>query len=447
MTENPYQYNSPISYTGRFAGREGAFSFVQTNLVGGHQAHALVLLGPPQIGKSSVLRRLPMVIDSRYVPVRLSLRAGTVNGEKAWLTALAETVPQALADLDIQSARLPELPAQAADLREALQGEYMREGLRYLRRDRHLLILIDNADRLLTAVRSHELPRDSFKFLAEVLAAHTHLDIVMAFDSRYEEDLVSIGPPFDQTYFYRLGPLTPEEVQQMLTTPLGELVTYEPGALDAVYDLTAGQPYLAQLMGWLLFERSDAREHQTPITAADVEAVIEPALGMGADALGAVWHNGTPQEQLVLTALTALSPQEPPTPIPHDDISAWLVAADRELDPRTVNATWRRLDYEGVLRLTADGNLVINGGLQRRWLRSHVTLPDTGGSGVPWRRVILLAAAVVIVLGLVLAILTSLPGGGNQGSTGNGSEATITLNLDLQATDEAYNATETAVAR
>jgi hypothetical protein len=62
-------------------------------------------------------------------------------------------------------------------------------------------------------------------------------------------------------------------------------------------------------------------------------------------------------------------------------VGAWLIAADRELDSRTVNATWRRLEYENVLRLQADGRLLINGGLQRRWLREHITLPKGPGRG------------------------------------------------------------------
>ncbi len=444
MAENPYQYNTPVSYTGRFAGRDEAFAFVQSHLVGGHQRGALVVLGPSQIGKSSFLRTLPSHLDERYCPVRLSLRAGTVAGEHAWLTALAETVPQALAALGIQSARLPGLPGHPAELRQALLGDYLTTGLRALRRERHLLVLLDNAERLLTAVQGHALPRDTFQFLAQLLEAHAHFDLLMALDSRYEPDLLSVGPPFDPALMYRLRGLSPEELKALLTAPVGGIVDYTPEALEAVYGLTAGHPYLAQLMGWLLFDRSDRRGHAGPITPADVEATVDTALAMASDTLGAIWSHGTPQERLVLTAISTLSPDEPPAPVPFEDISAWLIAADRLLDPRTVNATWRRLEYEGVLRLSADGKLVINGGLQRRWLRAHVTLSEESGRRTPWRRIIILGAVALLVLAMLLAVLSALPG---PGATTDGSEATITLGLDLQATADSYSATQTATVR
>ncbi|MFC1960371.1 hypothetical protein ACFLYO_06645 [Chloroflexota bacterium] len=442
MTANPYQYNSPVTTGAGFAGRREAFNFVQANLMGDQQA-ALVILGGQHSGKSSFLRVLPEHLDDRYVPVRLSLRAGTVAGEKAWLTALAETIPQALAMVDIQAARLPELPAHPADLRDALQGEYMAVGLRSLRRDRHLLVLVDNAERLLTAVQDHALPRDSFKFLAELLATHDRLDFVLAVDARHESDLMAVGAPFAAGLTYRLGGLLPAEAAALLTAPLPDGVTMTAETLDTIDELTAGQPYLVQLMGGSLFNRIEGREPPLEITVADVAAVTDTVLGMGSEVLASVWRHATPQDQLVLTALSALSPTEPPQPVPHDDIGAWLIAADRMLDPRTVNATWRRLEYEGVLTLAADGKLIINGGLQRRWLREHVTLPEGGGRRVPWRRVALIALAVVLVLAILLTLLSLLPGP-EAGPISGAGEATITLDLGLQGTGEAYEATQAA---
>ena len=298
---NPYQYQQPATEPRRFAGRTEALAFIQTHLVGGQQASALVILGRPQIGKSSLLRQLPHHLDPYYVPIRLALRAGTVAGEAAWLNALAGTIQEALTELDIQSARLPELPGQIPDLRDALRGEYMAEGLRSLRRDRHLLLLVDNAERLLTAVQQRTLPHDTFNFLAELLAAHDHLDLILAFDARYEPDLLSLGPPIDPALIYRLGTLIRTEMDALLQIPLEEGgMDFQPISLDALYELTAGHPYLAQLMGWLLAERQSEQGTQgAPIVAEDVQAVTAAALVMAGDTLGAAWQHGTRHEQLI----------------------------------------------------------------------------------------------------------------------------------------------------
>lgn len=444
---NPYQYESPTTETGRFAGRAEAFAFIQSHLVGGPQTRALSILGPPKIGKSSLLRHLPRHLDSRYCPIRLSLRVSSVAGESAWLHTLAGAVPDVLADLDIQSARLPELPGQPADLRDALLGEYMAEGLRSMRRDRHLLLLVDNADRLLTAVQQHSLPRDSFAFLGEMLAAHSHLDMIMAFDSRHESDLLTVGAPFDPALMYRLGPFPREEMESLLCLPPEEGgLVFEPFTLDRIHDLSNGHPYLVQLLGWLIYERmSEQKRLDAPVTLEDVEAVTPAALVMAGDTLGAVWQHGSPHDRLVLAALSALAPEEPPQPVPHEDVGAWLIAADRELDPRTVNATWRRLEYENVLRLQADGRLLINGGLQRRWLREHITLPKGPGQGrgMRWRQIVIVLLAVLIGLALLVGLLATRPEA-VPGTVAPDVEPTITLGSELQATGEAYDATQAA---
>jgi hypothetical protein len=143
---NPYQYESPTTETGHFAGRAEAFAFIQSHLVGGPQTRALSILGRPRSASR------PCWVTSPATLIRATARSGFTAGQqrrggKRLAAHLAGAVPDVLADLDIQSARLPELPGQPADLRDALLGEYMAEGLRSMRRDRHLLLLVDNADR------------------------------------------------------------------------------------------------------------------------------------------------------------------------------------------------------------------------------------------------------------------------------------------------------------
>ncbi|MBN1965923.1 MAG: ATP-binding protein, partial [Anaerolineae bacterium] len=444
MAENPYMYHNPISDPARFAGRTAALQFMQTHLVTGAPGQprgALALLGSPQIGKSSLLRVLRFHLDARYCPVRVSLRAGTVAGEAAWLTALAQTIPDALELLDIQSARLPSLPGRAAELRTALLGEYLTAGLHAMRQGRQLLVLVDNADRLLTAVERGALPGDSFELLGQLLDVHPNLHLLFALDARFEADLLAAGPPFEAALCYRLGPLPRDEHNRLLLDPVAGTLAYTPEALDTLYDLTGGHPYLANVIAHQLFDWSEARGHGEPVGVADVEAAVEPALNQAADVLGATWRDGSTQAQLVLTALTALCPDEPPAPVRHDDIAAWLLAVNRPLDPRSVNATWRQLEYEGVLALSGEGKLIIRGGLQRRWLRGHVDLPRAGAPAASWQRIGVLALVALVVVVLLLALLAILPGPG--AGEGAGSAATITLDFDLQATTDAYNATQT----
>ena len=85
---------------------------------------------------------------------------------------------------------------------------------------------------------------------------------------------------------------------------------------------------------------------------------------------------------------------------------------------------------------------MIQGGLQRRWLREHIALPEGGSQRTRWQRLGMALAAALIVLALLMAVLSSLANGGAPGTSG--SDATITLNLDLQSTGDAYEATQAA---
>ena len=61
------------------------------------------------------------------------------------------------------------------------------------------------------------------------------------------------------------------------------------------------------------------------------------------------------------------------------------------------------------------GGLVIQGGLQRRWLREHIALPEGGSQRTRWQRLGMALAAALIVLALLMAVLSSLANGGAAG--------------------------------
>ena len=111
--------------------------------------------------------------------------------------------------------------------------------------------------------------------------------------------------------------LTPGATHQLLVDPARDFpLDYAPEALDRIYALTAGQPALAQLVGFQLVRRYNdqvferGRPRDPVFTLEDVEAVVSDSefYSQGRYYFTGVWGQaaqGAPGQQAVLRALAA----------------------------------------------------------------------------------------------------------------------------------------------
>ncbi|MEB3340230.1 hypothetical protein [Okeania sp.] len=88
-------------------------------------------------------------------------------------------------------------------------------------------------------------------------------------------------PFFASVIPIRVGFLNRATTRQLLANPKPEfLLIYEAEAMDRIYDLTFGQPYLVQLLGFLLVGRyneetfEEGKPREPVFKVADVDAII-----------------------------------------------------------------------------------------------------------------------------------------------------------------------------
>lgn len=400
---NPYQNDVPP-----LAPRRVALGRLRQQLEDPAHRTALLIYGRDRIGKTSFLRQAPAAFDANTVWVDLPLADTPVVDEADWLLTLAGAITDAVVQRNLAHHRLATMQPPGDDPRGWFGSVFLPEIFTILRGHRRLVLLLDDADRLLALIAAGTLPDDSAVFLADLLMQFGQLGLVLTLDSTHEADIPRLRPLIRPDEAVRLTNLTPDECGWLLREPVAGRYTVEPEAVAAVYQQTHGLPLLVQLYGGWLFERS--LPVIATITLDDVRAVT-PSVYLGAGpVLRREWEALALNERLVLTAASHLVYADPLRPLDAPHLQAWLVETDYPLDTTTINAALRSLTYHEWLVTRPEG-VFIAGDLRQKWLLEHARLTELLPSTTPGRRWWLaVALLVVVVLGVILLTrLSNLP--------------------------------------
>jgi len=166
------------------------------------------------------------------------------------------------------------------------------------------------------------------------------------------------------------------------------------------------------------------------------------------------YEDAAPGEQHILVALAALTEESGRRLIRLDELIARLVRDGPTLDSAALGAALRRLQYDLLIRTHVSDRYSLTSGLFQQWIMLHAANreqaapPLASAAPIPARRALGRSAApfiAVLVLGVLGIIfigrMVSANGGANVGQT-----PTLTLVLDLAATDRAVALTATFLA-
>lgn len=160
---------------------------------------------------------------------------------------------------------------------------------------------VEPADISAVCAACHELSQQDAPLLV-VGAGLPHLPAVLSTSKSYSERLFS---------YVRIDRLERDAADAALCVPAErEGVTFEPGALDALYEASGGYPYFVQAYGKATWDAAAT----DPITAGDVrmaapQADSELAVGF----FGSRYERATPAERDYMRAMAALGDDAVPT--------------------------------------------------------------------------------------------------------------------------------------
>ncbi|NER08377.1 MAG: AAA family ATPase, partial [Okeania sp. SIO3C4] len=240
------------------------------------QLQSVVLYGHRRMGKTSILRNFANCSgsDIQVVYVNLQNLAAISQGMGEVFLAIGDEISVALNFPPPDTDELLRLPQRTFKL-------YLKQAIQKLE-NKCLIIALDEFEEIENLINAQQLPPN---FMA-VLRGFVQMSPKIAFAFAGLHTLEEMTEDYFQPFFasvipIRIGFLNRATTSQLLANPNPDfLLTYEPEAMDRIYDLTFGQPYLVQLLGFLLVRRyndqmfEQGRPRESVFTVADVEAVI-----------------------------------------------------------------------------------------------------------------------------------------------------------------------------
>ena len=371
---NPYIIGDPVPGN-RLVGRDDVLRRLEELWYGSANPPSVVIFGHRRMGKTSILRNLDGRLGSRVhvAYVNLLLLGDLRNGAVDLFVKLADSIADTL-----QHRQLPAPPIDDAafEQRPELAFERYLKQVSAILNEQRLIIALDEFEQLEEWITNDRLPTDILK----TLRGYIQMDERIAFAFAGLHTLEEMSSDYFQPFFASVIPvkvsfLSRGAVDQVLANPPDPefALDYEREALDDIYALTNGQPYLVQLIGHRLvsrfntlsFEQGKAQEPR--FRRADVEAVITTDFYHQARYyFTGVWgqaQHGAPEQQ---TILRCLAPHPDGLPLDqlcsHSGLAEHIVVQSLE--------TLRRHDvvnyHNGQWRYTVE--------LFRRWV-------EMGGGG------------------------------------------------------------------
>lgn len=407
-----------------FVGRTLALRRIQQHITDTQKTSAPAFIGRRGIGKTALLSQFSGVQYPGVVGVHIPLRVIQPADERAWITALIQRTEQTLAETDFYLGEIEHPHELDVDvLRQWYADNLLPAVVRSLRRRHYrLLLLIDDADQLLTTAEGDALSNDYFAYLDDLI--NPYVGVAVALDITYEDDLEPFYPLVDPTNVVRLNSLTVDDCSELLT--LAAAMTSDAETGTKLHRATGGDPPLVQAY-------AQALAPLKPIDniSAAIKKTTETVYNQTTDHMRSIWSQLDQNERLVLTAVASILYDFPNRPINTDRIESWLVETDYPLDRTAINAAIRSLEYRELVSGSPSTSVVLSSSLMQKWLLEHARLDDTNSTAMPSNepnRLLLMAAlAIVGIMLLVVLVLAT-----TNGETGS-SDATPIPTVELES--------------
>ncbi len=305
---NPYVVGTPLN-TGSplFFGREDVVKFIQGNLEASHRNN-LVLVGQRRTGKTSLLKQLPARLGDDTLPVYLDGQTlGLDPGMPNFFLNLSTEIAFALEDYgyEIDPPELEDFQGSPAKIFEHDFLEKVRQQIG----ERHLLIMFDEFEELEPAVQRGDLEPTIFGFLRHLIQHQPNLSVIFCGTHRLEQlaaDYWNIL--FNISLYQHIAFLEREEATRLIQDPVASFgMRYDDLALDKIWRVTAGHPYFLQLLCHSLVNHHN-KTQRSYVTIADVNMALDDILASGEAHFVYLWTESSPEERLVLTALSRMIP-------------------------------------------------------------------------------------------------------------------------------------------
>ncbi|HQF62834.1 MAG TPA: hypothetical protein PLT26_10060 [Anaerolineaceae bacterium] len=363
----PYVTGTPLQTGEMFVGRDDIFEFVRENLFGTYQNNVIVLHGQRRTGKSSVLYHLNDVLKESHICVLIDMQGKAARGEVDFLYSIADDIVYTLENHGI-TAPLPER-SEFEDSPEFFFRSRFLRGVYEALGEKNLLLMFDEFEELQKRVEDGKLSADIFPYLRNLMQHERRLDFIFAGTHKLEElasEYWSIL--FNIAAYKRITFLDYDDVVQLVTKPVERYgLSYDPLALERIFQVASGHPYFTQVICHELVAYHNDTERNY-ITTTCVDAVLDRIIERGEAHFKYIWAESSMEQRLLLVALAELL--ETMDNATLDDIAGVLEKRGRAVETTDLNEAAGKLEARDILlRSGPRSNLYrFRVDLIRRWI-------------------------------------------------------------------------------
>jgi len=301
---NPYIAGSPVKSSEMFFGREDIFTFVKETLRGQHRDNVIVLQGQRRTGKTSVLYQMQRHLEDKYICIFIDLHGLALNSIQSMLSDIENTIRRELSSsYSINIPRLQE-GEYVQDPRQDFENRFLPQVWEAIG-DRNILLMLDEAVRILEKVNAGKLEKDIFEYLRHLMQHFDRLNFLFSLGSGLEEMEKEYAFLFNVGMYKKISFLNRDAGEALIRKPIEDYYEIDPEAVSYILEITSGHPYFIQLICHSLFT-SWQHNPKDIMLIDDVDAIIDEVVERGFAVLKYNWEESTDGEKAFLAGLTSL---------------------------------------------------------------------------------------------------------------------------------------------
>ena len=315
FNRNPYIVGNAISDSNRFFGRQDLFGIINDSLKNNEQI--ILLHGQRRIGKSSVLKQIPKKLGTDefvFVHSDFQHRGKLSNPEILRLIAI-----EIIEELETNQDFLHHLAEKIQTNIETFSRDFLPEVYQQLD-NKKLVLLWDEFDVL--TERDTELSTDSDNFYSYIrqLQEKDQKLFIIPIVGRHISKLPKLVDSLRPGPSKKIGLLDKDHTEDLIIKPAENELIYEKGAIEAILNLSAGHPFVTQVICSTIYNLARTRYQNNQqivlplsINGDDVESIVDEAIGLAEGGLTWFWEGLTPEQQVIFAAAaeTQALPQQP----------------------------------------------------------------------------------------------------------------------------------------
>ena len=297
ISPNPFIVGNPVRDRTMFFGREAEFELVRRRF---HTSHGglLVFCGERRSGKTSILFQ---IMDRRlgpdFVPVLVDMQSMAITSEIDFLGKVAEEILLAIGAAG-ETITPPDFNTSSS--RPAVFQEFVQRVLRELP-GRKLILLFDEYELFENKIDAGVLSPDVLHILASLMEKKP-VFLVFTGSQHLERRQRSYWRILGASTYKRISYLDRDDALNLIQKPVTGVVNYGPGAVEAIYRLTAGQAFYTQAVCQTLVDQlNDQQTHDA--TVERVMHVVNTLVANPLPQMIFLWDSLERDEKLVLSIL------------------------------------------------------------------------------------------------------------------------------------------------